>query len=179
VCSQALTLVVRTDEQAAGWGPSRRDGGEAGVLLRLAVGQSLPSIRWWRTKAERQVLSRPSAAGALSRPCPGRATSSRRPYADHLPQSGSIPMGEAGSIPMSVKVITVAQKNRASKIVEEGGHPSAGLQQPAAARALRCLRPPHNPFGTRLSPMSYCDRFRPHRYLSGAGKQIGFASQGS
>jgi hypothetical protein len=32
-----------------------------------------------------------------------RATSSRRPYADHLPQGGSIPMSEAGSIPMSVK----------------------------------------------------------------------------
>jgi hypothetical protein len=67
VCSQALTLVVRTDEQAVGWGPSRRDGGEAGVRLRLAVGQSLPSIRWWRTKAERQVPSRPSAAGGGGR----------------------------------------------------------------------------------------------------------------
>jgi hypothetical protein len=39
----------------------------------------------------------------FERPCPGRTTSSRRPYADHLSQSGSIPMSEAGSIPMSVK----------------------------------------------------------------------------
>jgi hypothetical protein len=38
----------------------------------------------------------------FERPCPGRTTSSRRPYADHLSQSGSIPMSEAGSIPMSV-----------------------------------------------------------------------------
>jgi hypothetical protein len=41
--------------------------------------------------------------GRFERPCPARATSSRRPYADHLPQNGSIPMSEAGSIPMSVK----------------------------------------------------------------------------
>jgi hypothetical protein len=43
----------------------------------------------------------------------------------------------------------------------------------------KTLQPLDNPFGTRLSSMSYCDGFRPHRYLSGAGKQVGFASQGS
>jgi hypothetical protein len=32
---------------------------------------------------------------------------------------------------------------------------------------------------SRASERPGCDRFRPHRYLSGAGKQIGFASQGS
>src|SRR5215471_6344275 len=67
VRSEVLTLVVRTDEQAAGWGAVEADGGEAGVRLSLAVGQSLPSIRWWRTKAGRQALSRPSAAGGGGR----------------------------------------------------------------------------------------------------------------
>src|SRR5215831_9921930 len=58
VRSEVLTLVVRTDEQAAG---------EAGVRLSLAVGRACRRSGWWRTKAERQALSRPSAAGGGGR----------------------------------------------------------------------------------------------------------------
>jgi hypothetical protein len=76
-----------------------------GILRALATICAQPLSRQSRPAYYNLNANTPTIRldGRFERPCPGRATSSRRPYADRLPQSGSIPMSEAGSIPMSVK----------------------------------------------------------------------------
>jgi hypothetical protein len=85
----------------------------------------------------------------FERPCPGRATSSRRPYADHLPQSGSIPMSEAGSIPMSVKGM---RRRRDGAEVQCSVSQPAATCFPASSTAPMMMMARRRRQGSRLGP---------------------------
>jgi hypothetical protein len=108
---------------------------------KSAVGDSVPAASPGRagppitiaTPTHRQSASTVASSALVL----ARATSLRRPYADHLPPSGSIPMSEAGSIPMGVKEKLsgdMESQNPSLVLIWQSTTPRAGNQADPAPR---------------------------------------------